>query len=130
MTTRGDPGLLECATLSHRFFIDWIATSRASGLAFSRKLDLLARNDKNAESIFVNPPSFAIGGVAPEPPVYAPGANALGGINLPQTPTPPNGTTRRRGRSTRSSTHRTHNGQPNRKCGGRPTGPGTNPEQV
>ena len=26
-TTRGDPGLLECATLSHRFFIYWIATS-------------------------------------------------------------------------------------------------------
>ena len=34
LTTRGDPGLLECATLSHRFFIDWIATSRASGFAF------------------------------------------------------------------------------------------------
>ncbi len=27
LTTRGDPGLLKCATLSHRFFIAWIATS-------------------------------------------------------------------------------------------------------
>ena len=27
LTTCGDPGLLECATLSHRFFIYWIATS-------------------------------------------------------------------------------------------------------